>query len=181
MTGRALSALRSRLFALVWLLLVWFALWGAASPPLLLVGLGVAALTLWVFPLPPVELIVGVHPLRLLGLIGRFLVDVAVGSGQVAWLSIRPGQPRSTVTEVQLTTRSDLVQTITAMMVSLVPGSIIVHADPDARTLTIHVLDTRTHDEADVERTVLDQERHILRAIKPRGGPMVPARKKAKR
>lgn len=177
MTGRALSALRSRLFALVWLLLVWFALWGAVSPALLLVGLGVAVLTLWVFPLPPVELVVGVHPVRLLALLGRFLGDVAVGSVQVAWLSIRPGHPQSAVTQVQLTTRSDLVQTITAMMVSLVPGSIIVHADPEARTLTIHVLDTRSHGTDRVERTVLDQERRILRAIEPRGGLMVPSRK----
>ncbi|WP_111766219.1 Na+/H+ antiporter subunit E [Nakamurella deserti] len=177
MTGRALSALRSRLFALVWLLLVWFALWGSFSPALLLVGVGVAALTLWVFPLPPVELVVGVHPLRLLALVGRFLGDVTVGSAQVAWLSVRPGHPRSAITEVQLTTRSDLVQTITAMMVSLVPGSIIVHADPEARTLTIHVLDTRTHDVDDVHRTVLDQERRILRAIEPRGGLKVPSQK----
>ncbi len=181
MTARALSAVRSRLFALVWLLLVWLALWGAVSPALLLVGVGVALLTLLVFPLPRVELVVGLHPLRLLALIGRFLVDVAVGSAQVAWLSIRPGKPRSTVTEVQLTTRSDLVQTVTAVMVSLVPGSIIVHADPDERTLTIHVLDTRTHDAEAVRRIVLDQERRVLRAIEPRDALMVPTRRKGRR
>jgi multicomponent Na+:H+ antiporter subunit E len=180
-TGRALTALRSRLFALVWLLLVWFALWGAVSPALLLVGVAVAVLTLWVFPLPPVELVVGVHPLRLLALVGRFLTDVAIGSAQVARLSLRREPPRSAVTEVQLTTRSDLVQTITAMMVSLVPGSIIVHADPHERTVTVHVLDTRTHDVDDVRRTVLDQERRILRAIEPRDALMVPTRRKGRR
>lgn len=177
MTGRALTAVRSKLFALVWLLLVWCVLWGAVSPALLLVGAGVTVLTLWVFPLPPVELVVGVHPLRLIALLGRFLVDVAVGSAQVAWLAVRPAPPRSAVTEVALTTRSDLVQTVTAIMVSLVPGSIIVAADPEARTLTIHVLDIGTHGVAAVQQSVLEQERRILRAIEPADALLVPSRK----
>ena len=48
---------------------------------------------------------------------------------------------------MQLESDSDLLEALTALAVSLVPGSLIVDADSHDRTLTIHVLDAeRTAD-----------------------------------
>ena len=64
----------------------------------------------------------GLHPWRMLVLLGRFLWDVVVASIQVGWLAIRPRLPQSEVTTVQLASDSDLLEALTALAVSLVPG-----------------------------------------------------------
>ena len=129
------------LLTLVLLVLVWMALWGSASLIVILIGLVVSAVILLLFPLPTMVFRFGVHPWRTLVLVGRFLWDVVVASIQVGWLAVRPRLPQPEVTTVQLAGDSDLIEALTALAVSLVPGSLIVDADAETRTLTIHVLD----------------------------------------
>lgn len=148
-----------------WLLLVWFALWGAITPMLAITGIAGAILALALFPLPVVQFTFGLHPVRAFILAGRFLLDVVTASVQVAWLAIRIRPPRSAVTTVQLRSTSDLIQTLTSLAVSLVPGSLIIDADPDQRTLKIHVLDPGTGGLAKFHQRVLDQEERIVRAL----------------
>jgi multicomponent Na+:H+ antiporter subunit E len=147
------------------LTLVWMALWGSASPIIILLGIAVAALVLLLFPLPFLEFRFGLHPWRMLVLVLRFLWDVVVASLQVGWLALRPRPPRPEVIQVQLTTDSDLLQSLTALAVSLVPGSLIIDLDPDARTLLIHVLDGEQQPPTTFPDEVRAQERRIQLAL----------------
>src|SRR4029079_4017632 len=102
---------------------------------------------------------------RALVLVATFLWDVVVASIQVGWLAIRPRAPQPKVTTVQLASDSDLLEALTALAVSLVPGSLIVDADSRARTLTIHVLDAENRSMDDFAAQVLAQERRIRLAL----------------
>lgn len=158
---------------IVWLTLVWAALWDSFSPMILVSGVLVGVLVCLVFPLPPLRAAPRIRPWAVLVLLGRFVVDVVVASAQVVWVTLRPGKVRSAVIEVDLTTDSDLVLTAVGEIVSLVPGSVIVEARRSTHTLFLHVLDVT--DERDVDRarrSVLEQEQRVLRAFGGRvGGP----------
>ena len=108
-----------------------------------------------------------VRPLRLGWLIAHFLADVVVASAQVAWITLQlHRQPRNAVIKVNLRTRSDLVLTVVAEMVSLVPGSLVVEARRSTSTLFLHVLNAR--DQAGVDemrRQVLALERRVVLAL----------------
>lgn len=153
------------LMTLVALVLVWMALWGSASLIVILLGILVSAAILLLFPLPTMHFRFGFHPWRSLVLIGRFLWDVLVASVHVGWLAIRPRPPASTVARVRLASDSDLLEALTALAVSLVPGSLIIDADSTSRILTIHVLDAATQSDADFTAQVLAQEDRIRRAL----------------
>ncbi len=153
------------LMTLVALVLVWMALWGSASLIVILLGVLVSALILLLFPLPTMHFRFGVHPWRALVLIGRFLWDVVVASVHVGWLAVRPRPPQSRITQVRLASDSDLLEALTALAVSLVPGSLIVDADSGTRTLTIHVLDAAKQSDDEFIAQVLAQEDRIRRAL----------------
>ena len=54
---------------------------------------------------------------------------------------------------MQLASDSDLLEALTALAVSLVPGSLIIDADSETRTLTIHVLDAEHRSMAELRRS----------------------------
>jgi multicomponent Na+:H+ antiporter subunit E len=67
---------------------------------------------------------------------------------------------------VQLRSRSDFYLTITAELVALVPGSVVVDARRSTSVLYLHLLDV--HDEAAIEAQrahVLAVERRVVRAL----------------
>jgi len=147
------------------LLVVWIALWGRISVPLVVVGLALSLLVLVLFPLPPIEFSFGLHPWRAVVLVVRFAADVVVASLQVAYLALRPRPPATDVVTVFLASDSDLIQHLTALAVSLVPGSLIVDADPAERTLTIHVLYPSPRPPGRFVAEVLAQESRIRAAL----------------
>lgn len=153
------------LMTLVALVLVWMALWGSASLTVILLGALVSAVILLLFPLPTLQFRFGFHPWRTLVLVGRFLWDVVLASVHVGWLAVRPRPPNSGVVQVQLASDSDLLEALTGMAVSLVPGSLIIDADSRTRTLTIHVLDADQQSRAGFTAHVLAQEDRIRRAL----------------
>ena len=162
---------RAYLLTLGLLMLLWIMLWGSVQPSLLLVGLASAVLVLWLFPLPRTAFEFGLHPAATVWLVLRFLFDVVVSSVGVAWIAIRPRKPESIVIRVVLTGTTDLLQHLTALAVSLVPGSLIIEADTGAgrddgeRSLLIHVLDAHPGSEREVTDAVLAQERRITMAF----------------
>ena len=156
---------RPYLLTVAALTLIWMALWGSAGLVVIGLGIAVAMLVLLLFPLPFLEFRFGLHPWRMLVLLLRFLGDVVVASVQVGWLALRPRPPQPEVMEVQLTTDSDLLQSLTALAVSLVPGSLIIDLDPEERTLLIHVLDAKQHPPDEFPDQVRAQERRIQLAI----------------
>ncbi|GAA0984288.1 Na(+)/H(+) antiporter subunit E [Nocardioides aquaticus] len=150
----------------LWLTLVWCALWGSASPKILLSGALVGVAVCVVFPLPRLRADGVVRPWPLLVLLGRFLVDVVVASVRVSVTTLRPGHPRSAIVQVDLATSSDLVLTVVAELVSLVPGAVVIETRRSTHTLFLHVLDAP--DPAAVEESraaALAQEQRVLRAF----------------
>ncbi len=159
--------LRHQLPLLAWLVLVWMLLWGTLSWANLLSGAAVALLVTLLLPLPHVVGGTRVRPLPLLAFLGHFVADLVVSGAQVAWLALRPGGRRlSAIVRVQLRTDSDLLLTMLAEALSLVPGSLVLDLDREERTITIHLLHVR--DRAHVEREradVLVVEERLVRAF----------------
>jgi multicomponent Na+:H+ antiporter subunit E len=151
----------------VWLTVLWVALWGDLSAFNVVTGLLVAVAACLVFPLPRLTLHLHVRPLWLVWLILRFLADVVVASAQVAWITLQfHRQPRNAVIEVQLRTPSDFVLTIVGEMTSLVPGSLVVEARRSTHSLFLHVLDAQNQAGVDkMRREVFSLERRIVLAF----------------
>ena len=148
-------------------MLVWILLWGTWSWANLLSGLGVALVVTVLLPLPAVVGGIRVRPLPLLGFLGHFLVDLAISGTQVAWQALRPGRPRqSAIVKVQLHTDSDLLLTIIAQTLSLVPGSLVLDLDREGRSIALHLLHVRDLDHVEGKKAgVLATEDRVVRAF----------------
>ncbi len=153
----AATRLRHQVPLIAWLVLVWMLLWGTWSWANLLSGLLVALVLLALLPLPHVVGGNRVRPLPLLVFLGHFVVDLFASGAEVAWQALRPGGVRSTaIVQVRLRADSDLLLTMVAEAISLVPGSLVLDLDREQRVMTLHLLPAR--DLADVER----KKAHVL-------------------
>ncbi len=152
---------------LIGLTVVWVLLWGGVNVANVLSGLAVAVIVTLVFPLPPIVFSGRFRVRGLAVLLGWFVVELVVASVEVAGQALRIGRaPLNAVIEVDLRSHSDLYLTLTAELLSLVPGSLVVEARRSTSTLFLHVLGVR--DEADVEavrRRALRQEERVMRAL----------------
>ncbi|MEE6271849.1 Na+/H+ antiporter subunit E [Georgenia wangjunii] len=161
--------LRASWGMLVWLTLVWVLLWGDFTLANLVNGLIVGLVVTTVLPLPAIPFNGRFRPWGVVLLITRFLRDVVVASGEVAWLAVRGRKPRGAVIRVRLRSHSDFYLTMTAGFTSLVPGSIVVEAHRLTGTLYIHIINVETKDGLEkAHRAVLAQEERILRAFASR-------------
>ena len=167
MSGPAAGQLRHQLPLLGWLVLVWILLWGTWSWANLLSGMAVALLVTVLLPLPAVVGGIRVRPLPLVGFLGHFLVDLALSGAQVAWQALRPGRQRqSAIVRVRLRTDSDLLLTIIAQTLSLVPGSLVLDLDRRERSIAIHLLHVRDSTHVEQERAdVVAMEDRVVRAF----------------
>ena len=165
MTGR--TGRRVQPWTVAWLALVWVLLWGDVSWANVLAGLAVGLGVTLLFRMAPIDFHGRLHPWPLVVLVGRFLLDLVRASAEVSWLALRPGfTPRGAVIEVQLRSHSDLYLTLTAELVSLVPGSLVVEAHRLTGMLYLHVLDVdRSGGVEAVRAQVLAQEARLLRAL----------------
>lgn len=128
--------------AVVWLAAVWVLLWGTLSWANVIAGVAVALLVRWALPLPPVVPEGRLRLLPSLHLVAIVAGQLVVSSLQVARLAVRPGPPpRTAVVAVQLQTESDLVLALVALVVTLVPGSMVVEIDQTRRLLYSHTID----------------------------------------
>jgi multicomponent Na+:H+ antiporter subunit E len=156
---RAGVRIRHQLPLLVWLVLVWILLWGTWSWANLLSGLAVALGVMLLLPLPPVVGGARVRPVALVRFVGHFLVDLVVSGAQVAWRAVGPaGVQQGAIVRVQLRSDSDLLLTILAETISLVPGSLVLDLDREQRLIFVHLLhaddlDHVTRQKADVLAT----------------------------
>lgn len=147
------------------LVAVWLALWGEVTTGLVVSGILLAVMVLMLFPLPPLHFRLGFHPWSMLVLISRFAADVVIASIQVSYLALRRSTPSTDIVTVRLASDSDLIQHVTALAVSLIPGSLIIDADPDERTLTVHVLYSSPRSPDAFIAEVRAQERRFLAAL----------------
>jgi multicomponent Na+:H+ antiporter subunit E len=159
--------LRHQFALLAWLVLVWMLLWGTWSWANLISGTVVALVVTTLLPLPPVVGGTRLHPGALAAYVGYFLADLVVSAAQVAWRTLSPSGVRSSaIIQVEMRTDSDLLLTVIAESLSLVPGSIVIDLDREAQTLALHVL--HVEDMAAVERArarVVAMEDRVVRAL----------------
>ena len=152
---------------LVALIALWVLLWDHVDALTIVTGVVLAIAVTRLLYLPPVLLSGRFNPWRALLLGLRMMFDVTIASLQVAFHAINPRwKPMNAIIAVQLLTRSDLVTTLTAEAISVVPGTVVVDIDRERGLLYLHALGTRT--EADLERThrsVLGTEERIVLAI----------------
>lgn len=152
---------------LLGLILLWVFLWDHVDVLTISTGVLLAIVVTRFLYLPPILLSGRFNAWRglLLGL--RMMFDVVVASLQVAVLAVNPRwSPVNSIIAVQLLTRSDLVTTLTAEAISVVPGTVVVDIDRERGLLYLHALGTRTvHDIERTRRSVLGTEERIVLAI----------------
>jgi multicomponent Na+:H+ antiporter subunit E len=151
---------------LVALVLLWMLLWGNVSWLNLVTGLILAVAVTRIFYLPPVELSGRFNPFWFAVFLGVFAWQLVVASFQVAGQAFGRPIRSNAVIAVQLFTRSDFIMTLTAIALSLIPGSLVLEADRERSILYLHVLNTP--DATAVEKTrhsVMTIERRLVRAL----------------
>jgi multicomponent Na+:H+ antiporter subunit E len=164
---------------LLTLILLWMLLWGSVSGLNVATGLTLSLAVMRGLYLPPVELSGRFNPLWFTLFLVRFLGSLFVASFQVAGLAMTPGAGRNnSVIAVNLRTRSDVIMTLTAVALSLIPGSFVLEVEREQSLLYLHVLGStpRKNSESSmseqnsraneiVRARVLSLERQIVRAL----------------
>jgi len=139
-----------QLLVLVWLATVWVGLWGDVTFANVAAGLVVAALVMWLLPLPRVPVGGRVHPVSLVALLAVIAYYAVESSIRVGWLAIRPAPPPVTgVLRVQLAVKSDLVLVLCSDVLDLIPGTMVLEIDKMERTVYVHVLDVGSEQAVD--------------------------------
>jgi multicomponent Na+:H+ antiporter subunit E len=152
---------------LVWLVLVWGALWRDWSAANLIFGLVIAVVLVRSFRLPPVRLSGRLH----LGWGVLFLLwfawQVVLGSFQVLWVALTQGRKvHNAVIRVPLRSRDDLILTAVGHVTSLIPGSLVVEVDRRNSVLFLHVLNVTSREQARAFRVgVLRTEAQLVRIM----------------
>jgi len=166
MSRRRIS-LRQELPLLVWLVIVWGALWQDFSPGNLLFGALLAVLVARMFYLPPVELSGRFNILHAVPFALRFLGRVAAASVAVMYLAaVRGPRVVNAVVAVPLRSHQDLMVTATGHVISLIPGSLVVEVDRSTSTLYLHALNVSSPEEVEsLRREVRSIEAALIRIM----------------
>ncbi|GAB3207328.1 Na+/H+ antiporter subunit E [Marinactinospora thermotolerans] len=153
--------------SLIAMTVVWALLFGELSVGVVLSGLLVSLAIVLIFPLPPVDPGLRLRPWPFLVFLGRFATDLITASVKVVGQAFAFGRlPRSSVIGVPLRSRSDLLLTMTAVTLSVIPGSVIVEVRYATSTLFVHVLGAADPAAAEAaRRDVWALEERITRAF----------------
>ncbi|WP_239437212.1 Na+/H+ antiporter subunit E [Arthrobacter alpinus] len=152
---------------LIWLVVVWGALWQDFSAGNLLFGALIAIAVFQMFYLPPIELSGRFNVLRAGTLALWFLKEVTVASFQVLFWSVVKGPKiRNAVIAVPLRSPSDLLMTAVGHVLSLIPGSLVVEVDRGCATLYVHAMNAPTPESVDkVRRGIQDIEARLIQVM----------------
>lgn len=138
---RALVPRRHEWGVLVLMVVVYTALLGTASLASVVAAVLVVAVLRLLFPITASPDPSRVRPGALVVLVVVVLGEMVRASATVAWLALRPGPPPVTaVVAVGLRTRSEVVAVTTSMIITLLPGSLLVDLDVPTATLYVHAL-----------------------------------------
>lgn len=146
---------------------MWLLLWGSVHPFTIVGGIITSYIIMFVFPLPSLNFH-GKFRLRHFAIfVFRFAIDLLVASFSVAWLAVRPqAPPKNSIIAVPLSSESDLILTITAEVISLIPGTVVVDASQEDHMLYLHVLGADTAEKIETTRRKMhEQEHRIVAAI----------------
>lgn len=147
------TSFAQKLPLLIWLVVVWGALWRDFSVGNLVFGAIIAVAISQVFYLPPVELSGRFNVLRAALFLPWFLYKVTVASFEVLWWAMVKGPNiRNAVIAVPLRSPSDLLMTSVGHVLSLIPGSLVVEVDRGSSTLYVHAMNVPTLEAAEKVR-----------------------------
>ncbi|MDN4610291.1 Na+/H+ antiporter subunit E [Arthrobacter burdickii] len=151
----------------IWLVLVWGALWQDFGPGNLVFGALIAYVVVNLFYLPPVELTGRFNVLWVVPFLGWFLYELVTASLQVFWLAVSKGPSlRNAVVAVELRSSSDFLVTATGHAISLIPGSLVLEVDRSTSTLYLHCLNVADDAGADaIRRNVRATEAWLIRIM----------------
>ena len=149
------------------LIALWMLLWGTVSVLSVTSGVVIALLVRSALYLPPVQLSGRFNPFWFAVYLVRFFGELVAGSVNVAWRAFSPtGVTGNSIISVQLVTRSDIIMTLTAISVTLIPGSFVLDVDRHNSVLYLHALDTMDGNAVDaLRRSVRSVERSLVRAL----------------
>jgi multicomponent Na+:H+ antiporter subunit E len=150
---------------IVWLTVLWIALWDEPSPANLVSGLLVAVIVTALFPIEQIGERHRVRPLALAAFNGYFVWKLVEANVVLAReILTRRDSTRTGIIAVALQPGStDLVTTIVANAVSLTPGTLTLEASTDPHVLYVHVL--HLHDPDQVRRDIQKLEQLARRAF----------------
>ncbi|RKQ34846.1 Na+/H+ antiporter subunit E [Kocuria tytonis] len=161
------NSLRAELPLVLWLVVVWGALWGDWRPGNLVFGLLLALAVTRTLILPPVRLSGRFNVLHFALFLATFVRQVASASFHVFRVAVVQG-PRvhNAVLGVRLRQNNDLLMTAVGHTMALIPGSLVVEVDRENGILYFHVLDVATPEQAaSFRRSVLDTEAAWIRIM----------------
>lgn len=164
---RRRNSVKQELPLIIWLVIVWGALWSDFSPGNLIFGALIALAITQLLYLPPVELGGRFNIIHGISVCLNFVYQVVLASIEVSYLAVVKG-PRleNSVVAVQLRSASDLIVTATGHFVSLVPGSLVVEVDRSTSTLYLHGMNIVTEADADQMRVnVRNIEARLIKAM----------------
>ncbi|WP_414689640.1 Na+/H+ antiporter subunit E [Nocardia sp.] len=131
-----------RVGVLLWLALVYTALWGNMSAANVLAGLAIGTIIMIALPLPKMPVKGRFAPWAIVQASVIGIAYAIESSMQIAWFAVRPGPPPvSGVLRVGLSTRSDLVLVLTTDLLNLIPGTMVLEIDRHRCLVYVHVLD----------------------------------------
>lgn len=169
--------------AIIALAVIWLVLVGEVNWFTIASGVFLAWWITVVFPLPAVNYHGRLRPFGLVRLAFSTLRDLAVASTILALQAFNPRfRPRAAVVRVPLVSDSDLYQTQTAQLVSIVPGTIVVEVRRSKRILYLHVFDVPDAEgAADAVRDALRVERNVMGGFASRAELEQAARRREER
>lgn len=150
MQRRSRNSLRAELPLILWLVVVWGALWGDWSVGNLVFGLILAVFVTRTLTLPPVRLSGRFNVLHFALFVITFIWQVARASVHVFGVALMQGpKVHNAVLRVKLRQNNDLLMTAVGHTMALIPGSLVVEVDRGNGILYFHVLDISTPEEAE--------------------------------
>lgn len=151
---------------LVWLVVVWVALWEQVSPANVGSGLVVALVVLSLFPVGARHRSGHVRPVAAVRFLVYFAWKLVEASAIVAWEVVTPrNRINEGIVAIPIRGVSDVVITVVANAISLTPGTLTLEARRSPAVLYVHVL--HLHDVEDVRRETLHLEALAIRAFGP--------------
>lgn len=150
---RSRNAFRADIPLLLWLVVVWGALWGDWSLGNLAFGLILAFVVTRALTLPPIKLSGRFNVLHFAVFVVTFVWQVAVASFHVFKLALVQGPTvHNAVVGVQLRQNNDLLMTAVGHTMALIPGSLVIEVDRGSGILYFHVLDVSNEEQAEIFR-----------------------------
>lgn len=151
--------------------LVWMLLFDAfhlrqESLGLLVLGFLASVAIMLVFPLPPISPGFRLWPFQGVWMFVYIAWKMVAASFQVTAQVFTPGTVHSSVISVKQRTGSDLMLVCTAIVTTVIPGSVIIEVGQTERELFVHVLGADTEEKVrKAEKDVRALEERLVRGL----------------